>query len=144
MGKDNMLLKYLDYIGTFNVNVSMLLSLKFKYAISLIVTVRDYYPRCLKVFRKPFWSLASACKLDLGSAQECWQQSHHLMPAACGFTVYFTTPSPFQTSTCPHHLCCALPPRHSAAKLIHQLFIHSVRKSLRQRFNGFWAVPLHP
>lgn len=54
MGKDDMLLKYLDYIGTFNVNVGMLLSLKFKYAILLIVTVRDYYPRYLKVFQKPF------------------------------------------------------------------------------------------
>lgn len=54
MGKDDMLLKYLDYKGTFNVNVGMLLTLKFKYAILLIVTVRDYYPRYLKVFQKPF------------------------------------------------------------------------------------------
>lgn len=38
MGKANMLLKYLDYIGTFNANVGTLLSLKFKYAILLIVT----------------------------------------------------------------------------------------------------------
>lgn len=54
MGKDDVLLKYLDYIGTFNESAGMLLSLKFQYAILLIVTVRDYYPRYLKVFQKPF------------------------------------------------------------------------------------------